>query len=460
MYRYEFVPRRGFTYVSPAATPITGYTPEEHYADPDLGLKIVHPEDRPRLEQYFAGGGTFYQPLTLRWVRKDGGIVWTEQRNVPIYDEAGRLVALEGIARDVTERVLRERELVAMAMIARAVAEMAEPQALLERVLDAALHAVPAAEKGSISLVDAQGRLRIRATGGYTDPALIWLSFPPEGGYAAWAVRERCPLRIPEVRSDPRFRYNGEVEEARTVQSAIVAPLLLQDRAIGAIALDNCSRTDAFTERDLQVLTDLASAVALVVENARLFEETRRRAAQQTALNAILVAASRAGEDVQALVEVALDHLLQALGLCKGAIWVYPQPRTRVEAAVRGFPETLNAEMSRLAREGVLRLDGVRVWEDLRAPQEPVEELLLRHSVRSAVVAPLLPEKGRVGGIAVADARPRAWSEDEVAVVEMLGRQLGTLVERALSIRETRRRLAALEAIHRVSAALRGAVTV
>jgi len=41
-------------------------------------------------------------PITLRWVRQDGTIVWVEQRNVPIYDEAGNLVAVEGIARDIT----------------------------------------------------------------------------------------------------------------------------------------------------------------------------------------------------------------------------------------------------------------------------------------------------------------------------------------------------------------------
>ena len=104
VYRYEFTPRRGFTYVSPAATAITGYTPEDHYADPDLVLKLVHPEDRPLLERYFQGQGHFSQPITLRWVRKDGRVIWTEQLNVPVLDQEGHLVALEGIARDITER--------------------------------------------------------------------------------------------------------------------------------------------------------------------------------------------------------------------------------------------------------------------------------------------------------------------------------------------------------------------
>ncbi|MEM2146392.1 MAG: PAS domain S-box protein, partial [Candidatus Jordarchaeaceae archaeon] len=111
IYRYEFFPKRGFTYVNPAATKITGYTPEEHYANPDLGLKLIHPEDRNLLEEYFKGGGKFGAPLVLRWIRKDGTIIWTEQKNVPVYDENGNLVALEGIARDITDRILAEEKI-------------------------------------------------------------------------------------------------------------------------------------------------------------------------------------------------------------------------------------------------------------------------------------------------------------------------------------------------------------
>jgi len=117
VYRYRLLPTRGFEYVSPAATAITGYTPEEHYADPDLGFKIVHPDDRAILERYFQGGGLGV-PVLLRWVRKDGAVIWTEQSNVPVYDEAGNMVALEGIARDVTERK-RAEELEAEAHAAK-----------------------------------------------------------------------------------------------------------------------------------------------------------------------------------------------------------------------------------------------------------------------------------------------------------------------------------------------------
>jgi PAS domain S-box-containing protein len=111
IYRYEFKPKRGFTYVSPSTTVMTGYTPEDHYNDPDLGFKLVHPQDRHLLEAATQGGNDPTSPLVLRWVHKDGSIVWTEQRNVSIFDEAGELTAIEGIARDITERKHTEEAL-------------------------------------------------------------------------------------------------------------------------------------------------------------------------------------------------------------------------------------------------------------------------------------------------------------------------------------------------------------
>jgi len=110
IYRIELFPERRFSYVSPSSVRVTGYTPEEHYLDPDLSLKLVHPDDRDLLKP----GPTeeaIRRPVILRWIRKNGTVVWTEQRNVPVYDADGRLVALEGIARDITERKQAEEEL-------------------------------------------------------------------------------------------------------------------------------------------------------------------------------------------------------------------------------------------------------------------------------------------------------------------------------------------------------------
>ncbi|GJM39760.1 MAG: hypothetical protein DHS20C20_00420 [Ardenticatenaceae bacterium] len=108
VYRYRINPTPGFDYISPSATAITGFTPQEHYDDPELGFKLIHPDDRALLESTTEGSN---DTLALRWVRKNGETIWTEQRNVPIYSEKGELIAIEGIARDVTKRKLAEEAL-------------------------------------------------------------------------------------------------------------------------------------------------------------------------------------------------------------------------------------------------------------------------------------------------------------------------------------------------------------
>jgi two-component system, cell cycle sensor histidine kinase and response regulator CckA len=108
---YRFRPERRYEYVSPSSTAITGYTPAEHYADPDLGLRLVHADDRPKMIGSTTAAADIPRSQVLRWIRKDGTTVWIEQRNMPVTDAAGRLVALQGIARDITDRMKIEEKL-------------------------------------------------------------------------------------------------------------------------------------------------------------------------------------------------------------------------------------------------------------------------------------------------------------------------------------------------------------
>ncbi len=114
VYRYNLTPEPHFDYLSPASQEVLGYAPKELYANPNLFLKLVHPDDRKRLEQSLQGKGPFRERATLRWVHRDGRTIWVERVNVPIYDKAGKLVAMEGIARDVTENKSFEQALLSV----------------------------------------------------------------------------------------------------------------------------------------------------------------------------------------------------------------------------------------------------------------------------------------------------------------------------------------------------------
>jgi len=103
IFRYRLRPAPGMEYLSPAVEAITGYRPEEFYADPALIFRLVEPDDRPLLERSWqsAQPGT----LTIRWRRARGGPVWVEQRARAVTGPDGRPVAVEGILRDITQRV-------------------------------------------------------------------------------------------------------------------------------------------------------------------------------------------------------------------------------------------------------------------------------------------------------------------------------------------------------------------
>jgi PAS domain S-box-containing protein len=109
IFRYRFFPDPGFEYVSPAAAGLTGHQPEDLYADPDLAFEAMDPEDRGAVEASWRSPAPA-SPLTVRWRAPDGGTIWTELRAVGVRDSSGRMVAVEGILRDITSQVLADQE--------------------------------------------------------------------------------------------------------------------------------------------------------------------------------------------------------------------------------------------------------------------------------------------------------------------------------------------------------------
>ncbi len=60
-----------FDYLSPAIVQVTGYTPEEIYANHSLVAKSLLPDDRALCDALLSGAYDFEKPFTLRWRRRD-----------------------------------------------------------------------------------------------------------------------------------------------------------------------------------------------------------------------------------------------------------------------------------------------------------------------------------------------------------------------------------------------------
>jgi len=110
--RYSLVPEPRMVYISPSVERLTGYSPSDFYEDPHIHIRLIHPDDRSRLAVLMQGGiEALSVPITFRWIRKDGEIVWLEQVIVPILNADGALIGTEAISREVTAQVRLEEQL-------------------------------------------------------------------------------------------------------------------------------------------------------------------------------------------------------------------------------------------------------------------------------------------------------------------------------------------------------------
>jgi len=103
IFRYRFLPTRGFDYVSPSSINIAGYGPGEFYAQRDLFFNIVHPEDRQRVKDHFEKTDTQTPTIDFRLMKKEGTTIWLELQLTPQYDVQGKVISIQGIGRDITE---------------------------------------------------------------------------------------------------------------------------------------------------------------------------------------------------------------------------------------------------------------------------------------------------------------------------------------------------------------------
>jgi PAS domain S-box-containing protein len=105
IYRIRLLPDFGIDYASAACEAVTGFSREELYRDPELVVRALHAEDRSVLSDVLAHPERYANlPLRFRLVLSEGRSRWLELVNIPVYDESDRVVAIEGVGRNITER--------------------------------------------------------------------------------------------------------------------------------------------------------------------------------------------------------------------------------------------------------------------------------------------------------------------------------------------------------------------
>ncbi|MGZ4149375.1 MAG: PAS domain-containing protein, partial [Actinomycetota bacterium] len=96
-------------YISPQVERIVGHTAEEWLADPDLWCRLVHPDDRERVDasnrHHYETGEP--EDVEFRIVLRDGSVRWLRDQAIVVQTEEGQRRS-QGILQDVTERKLAE----------------------------------------------------------------------------------------------------------------------------------------------------------------------------------------------------------------------------------------------------------------------------------------------------------------------------------------------------------------
>ena len=97
-------------------------------------------------------------------------------------------------------------------------------------------------------------------------------------GIMGWTAINMKPTNIADVYNDPRFYKEVDDQTGFATRSVLAVPMIRRRKLIGVVEAVNKRDQDRFSEHDEKVLTVLAAQAALVIENARLYEENLRQA--------------------------------------------------------------------------------------------------------------------------------------------------------------------------------------
>jgi len=144
----------------------------------------------------------------------------------------------------------------------------------------------------------------------------------------------------------PVFRTHKSESNHETVSSIMAVPIILSGESIGAIYLQENSTNDyIWSQSELSTVQAVADQVAQTLENARLFEQTIRRADRERKVLEI-TSKIRSTNDPQEMLKITLEELKRNLGAKQAQIVLNIEGNTSPEFTI----EESNSYLSSSAR--------------------------------------------------------------------------------------------------------------
>ncbi|MCB9655163.1 MAG: diguanylate cyclase [Deltaproteobacteria bacterium] len=250
------------------------------------------------------------------------------------------------------------RSLAALQEVSLAFTTALEPAKQTRLVLDEIVRLM-AAERALLFLCDAAGAEELRFEAGRTKEGDEVLE---DAGYGASIVAEVARTRAPVVvggAGNQRLRVSESVV-IHNLRSIMAVPLLLHERLIGVVYVDNRLARGMFTEDDVAVFSAIASRVAIALETSRtvrLETELEAERAQKNLAQRLrtVVASLGSSLELQEVLAHILDELTHLIPYRKAAVLLTAEAGLRL-AAHRGFKaqdlESEDLESERPESEG------------------------------------------------------------------------------------------------------------
>ena len=164
--------------------------------------------------------------------------------------------------------------------VSQRMATMHDLDLLLTYALDEVLQLVKA-ESGYIVLINDDGTLEFKTRRSHDGTEL-----PTEADMISYSVLDEVvttgkSIVIRNAMIDPRFGQAASVMYFR-LRSIMCAPLITQNRTIGAIYVENHSKSGRFSQSSLQPLEFFSNQAAIYIENANLYNNLENLVAERT----------------------------------------------------------------------------------------------------------------------------------------------------------------------------------
>ncbi len=271
------------TYVSPTVERITGYKADTWLKRKDWFVTDAknNQSAKEKTHAHLQGEST-NEPTFIEIRHANGDPILLEAYEHPIIQN-GKVIGLQGVAHDITERKRADQERQTMYEIVEGVTTTANLDELLE-LIHHSLGKVLYAENCFVALYD-------QNTGLFSFPYFVdkFDSVPPSAALAksctSYVFRSGKPMLIPQKVFD-RLLEQNEVELIGSPSpSWIGVPLQTPSRTIGVLVLQHYEQENIYTEQDLKFLSSIGSQIALAIERKQAEAALRD---SETKLNVIL----------------------------------------------------------------------------------------------------------------------------------------------------------------------------